>query len=40
MQGYLAQKKLPPPYDYRRALGIALLLVPSRRHFLMSELPM
>ena len=25
VQGYLAHKKLPPPYDHRRALGIGLL---------------
>jgi hypothetical protein len=25
VQGYLAHKKLPPPYDRPRALGIGLL---------------
>ena len=25
VQGYLAHKKLPPPYDHRRTLDIALL---------------
>jgi len=25
IQGYLAQKKPPPPWDHHRALGIALM---------------
>ena len=40
LQGYLAHKKLPPPQDHRRALGIGLLQGPRRRQFLMSEVPL
>ena len=40
VQGYLAHKKLPPPQDFRRALGIGLLQGPWRRQFLMSEVPL
>jgi len=40
IQGYLAHKKLPPPYDHRRALGIGLLQGPRRMPFLMSEVPL
>ena len=39
LQGYLAQKKLPLPYDHRRVLCQALLQGHSRRLFLMSEVP-
>jgi len=33
-------KKLPPPQDHRRALGIVLLWVPEEMLFLMSEVPL
>ena len=33
-------RNCPPPYDHRRALGIVFLLDPSRRQFLMSEVPL
>ena len=39
IQGYLAHKKLPPPWDHRGALGIALLYGPRGAQFLMSEVP-
>ena len=29
VQGYLAHKKVPPPQDHRRALGIVLLYRPE-----------
>jgi len=40
VQGYLAHKKLPPPQDHLRALGIVLLYGPRRKQFLMSEVPL
>ena len=40
LQGYLAQKKRPPPKDPRRALGIVLLQGPRGRRFLMGEVPL
>ena len=39
-QGYLANKKMPPPYDHRRVLWIGLLQGPKRRMFLMGEVPL
>ena len=39
IQGYLAHKKLPPPWDHRGALSIALLYGPRGAQFLMSEVP-
>ena len=38
--GYLAHKKLQPPKDHHRALGIGQLKVPSRKQFIMSEVPL
>ena len=40
MQGYLAHKKLPPPEQQRGALGLSLLQGPTRRQFVMSEVPL
>ena len=40
IQGYLAHKKTPPPWDHLRALGIGLLKGPMWRRFLESELPL
>ena len=40
LQGYLAHKKVPPPPDHRRALGIVLLYGPRRKQFFMSEVPL
>ena len=37
IQGYLAHKKLPPPQDHHRALGIWPLQGPRGRCFLMLE---
>jgi hypothetical protein len=37
VQGYLAHKKKPPPWDLRRALDMVLLKVPRLRRSLMSE---
>ena len=39
IQGYLAHKKPPPPWDHRRALGIFLLYGPRGGRFLMGEVP-
>ena len=38
VQGHLAHKKLPPPQDYHRALGIALLQGPKGRRFRLKDL--
>ena len=40
LQGYLAHKKLLPPYYHHRSLGIGLLKGPGRVRFLMSEVPL
>ena len=40
LQGYLAHKKLPPPKDHHRSLGIGLLYGPRAGPFLMSEVPL
>jgi len=37
VQGYLAHKKMPPPWDHRRALGMVLLFGPRWTLFRMSE---
>ena len=39
-QGYLAHKRLPPPLDHRRVLGIVLIEGPRRALFLMREVPL
>ena len=39
LQGYLAHKRAPTPWDRYRALGIALLLGSTRRRFRMGEVP-
>ena len=38
LQGYLAHKKAPNPWDYHRALGIGLLYGPQEALFLMREI--
>ena len=40
LQGYLADKKVLSPQDHRMTLGIVLLYGPSRKQFLMSEVPL
>ena len=37
VRGYLAHQKTPTPWDYRKTLGIGLLLDPGRRRFFMGE---
>ena len=40
LQGYLAHKKSPPPWDHHRALSIGLLKGPRGGQFLMGEVPL
>ena len=40
LQGYLAHKKQPPPFDHHRSPGIGLLQGPTGRGVLMSEVPL
>ena len=40
VQGYLSNKKHPPPWDHHRSLGIGLLQCPTGGGVLMSEVPM
>ena len=40
IQGYLPDKKTPPPWDHYKTLGITLLKDPRERRFLMNEGPL
>ena len=40
IQGYLAHRKHPPPYDHHRAIGMVLLKGLRGRHLLTSEIPL
>ena len=40
IQGYLAHKKTPTPWDHHMTLGIVLLQGPRRGVFLISEVPL
>ena len=40
VQGYLAQKKTPAPYDRHRVLGIVLLQSPTGIRILIGQVPL